>query len=173
MLKLTHSKIKRTYKSPVFPYLICNSQLKRIHQSIKFTYKFSFSYNLCVKLKQNTYSRERWQHIKLINFLRLYVKHFLKNSGSVFCKNSLFNLPNIRRMDKNFPWYCFFYLKLINPCGESEKFQERLSSHKATASQPILDMSWYYLCGWTWVDWKGFVGMLIHFVSASAVFRGS
>ena len=54
-----HSKIKHTYKSSIFPYLICNSKLKRIHQRIKFTYKFVFSYNLCVKLKQNISSRER------------------------------------------------------------------------------------------------------------------
>ena len=29
----------------------------------------------------------------------------------------------------------------IDNCGEPEQFQERLSSHKATAPQPILDMS--------------------------------
>ena len=40
-------------------------------------------------------------------------------------------------MDKN-----FLCLKLLNNCGETDKFQERLASHKATASQPILDMSW-------------------------------
>ena len=117
-----HSKIKHTYKSSIFPYLICNSKLKRIHQRIKFTYKFAFSYNLCVKLKQNISSRERWQHIKLLIFLRLYVNHFKKISGSVFCKNSQFNLPSIRKMDKNIPWYCLSYLKQINPCVESEKF---------------------------------------------------
>ena len=31
-------------------------------------------------------------------------------------------------------------VKSINHCGEPDKFQERLSSHKATASQPILVM---------------------------------
>ena len=76
-------------------------------------------------------------------------------------------------MDKNLPWNYLLCLNKINHCEEPDKFQERLSSHKATAPQPILDMSWYYLCGWTFVDWKWFEGMLIHFVSASAVFRGS
>ena len=31
-------------------------------------------------------------------------------------------------------------VKSINHCGEPDKLQERLSSHKATASQPILVM---------------------------------
>ena len=47
-------------------------------------------------------------------------------------------------IDKNLPWNYLLCLNKINNCGEPDKFQERLSSHRATAPQPILDMSWYY-----------------------------
>ena len=40
-------------------------------------------------------------------------------------------------MDKNLPWN---YLLCLNNCGEPDKFQERLSSYRATAPQPVLDM---------------------------------
>ena len=45
-------------------------------------------------------------------------------------------------MDKNLPWNYLLCLNKINNCGEPDKFQERLSTCRETASQPILDMSW-------------------------------
>ena len=44
-------------------------------------------------------------------------------------------------MDKNLPWNYLLCLNKINNCGEPDKFQERLSSYRATAPQPVLDMS--------------------------------
>ena len=37
---------------------------------------------------------------KATHFYSLYVNHFKKITCSVFCKNSQFNLPSIRKMDK-------------------------------------------------------------------------
>ena len=45
-------------------------------------------------------------------------------------------------MDKNLPWNYLLCLNKINNCGEPDKFQKLLSKCRATASQPVLDMSW-------------------------------
>ena len=76
-------------------------------------------------------------------------------------------------MDKNLPWNYLLCLNKINNCGEPDKFQERLSSHRATAPQPIIDMSRGTLGEGVLMIKKWFEGRLLYFVSASAVFRAS
>ena len=49
------------------------------------------------------------------------------------------------KIDNSVPWYYFPCLNKINNCGEPGKFQERLSSNKATASQPYARHGRYVL----------------------------
>ena len=65
----------------------------------------------------------------------------LKLEDAYYDLKRIDKLPGTKVFVKGNHDYWWQSLNKINNCGEPDKFQERLSSHRATTPQPILDMS--------------------------------